>query len=286
MKKIALYLLLVAPIVAISGSRDEKEIKKSYTISGNASDFELMIDNVQGDVFVEGYDGNTIEMTLNIFVDAYNDKELSQAMEELELDEVMEDNILLLRMKAPFVRYTKKDGQIKGGGMHCEGPDYDYSYDFKLKVPREVFLHASTINNGRIRIQGVDKVQYSSNINGPISIQNVQETKEINTINGNIDISYETQPQMDSKFHTINGNITLKLPQGFAAEVEAESMQGSLFSAFDYEQMPAKVETTKGRDGRKSEYKLEQTTTVKIGKSSGPTFRFSTLNGDMFLKKF
>ncbi len=283
MKKLIIYLTLIAPIVAICGERDQKEIKKSYEVP-SSGDFHLVVENIQGDVFVEGYDGNTIELALNITVNAYNQKELSKAMEELELDEITYPDELLLRMKAPFVRYEDSPGRRRGG-MRCEGPDYDYAYDFTLKVPKGVKVHASTINDGRIRITDVRAIERSSNINGPIRIAGVAETRSISTVNGDIDITYAARPKENSKFHTINGNITLKLPEDFSADVEAKSMQGDLFSAFDYESIPPKLKVTEGRTGRTVKYEIQQTTAVRIGSTEGPRFLFETLNGDMFLKK-
>lgn len=277
-------MTLLVPAIALAGSRDQKEIKRSYPVSGDASAFVLAVENIQGDVIIEGYEGRTIELSLNITVDAYNQQELDQAMEELELDEISADNHLLLRMKAPFVRYGFSKG-IDGGGVQCEGPDYRYAYDFKLRIPKGVLLRASTINDGRIRISDVAHVQHSSNINGPIVIDQVNETVNISTINGNIDITYASRPSKDGQFHTINGDITLELPDDFTAQVEAESMQGDLFSAFDYEVMPQKMQVSKEQGRKGMKYQIEDKTVVKIGNSTGPLFRFETLNGDMFLRK-
>lgn len=283
MKNLIIYVALLLPVIGISGVRDQKEIKRSYEVPANG-DYYLIVDNVQGDVIVEGYEGNSIELVLNITVNAYDQKELDQAMEELELDEKTSTDELLLRMKAPFVRYMDNN-RFRGGGMQCDGPDYDYAYDFKLRVPTNVKLHASTINDGRIRITNMKTIERSGNVNGPIFITGVKETKNISTVNGDIDIRYASRPLGDSRFNTINGDITLELPEDFSAEVQAKSMQGDLFSSFDYERIPPKVEKTEGRKGRTTKFEIQQTTSVKIGKSEGPRFQFETLNGDMFLRR-
>lgn len=284
MMKQLIYLTLILPVIAFGRSRDQKEINKSYPVTGDAGSFHLLIENIQGDVLVEGYDGSTIELELTITVDAHDQEELDQAMEELELEEIQNDNSLLLRMKSPFVVYEVRNG-FRGGRMQCNGPDYRYSYDFKLRVPSNILLHASTINDGRIRITDVASVEYSSNINGPIRIENVRDTEEISTINGDIDITYAQRPRRDGQFHTINGDITLELPDDFVARVEAQSMQGDLFSAFDYKALPRKVEVNEGRRGRETKYEIENKTAVKIGEGDGPLLRFETLNGDMFLRR-
>lgn len=283
MKNLITSLVLLLPAIGFCGTKDQKEIKRSYDLPATG-DYHLVVENVQGDVIVEGYDGNTIELILNISVAAHNQKELDQAIAELDLDEVKRSDELLLRMKAPFVRYTDNNRR-RGGGMHCEGPDYDYAYNFKLRIPKNVKLHASTINDGRIRITDVNSIQRSGNINGPITIKGAEETANISTINGNIDITYSTSPTEDSQFHTINGDITLELPADFSAEVEAKSMQGDLFSSFDYEHNPASVKVSEGRKGSTTKFEIQQTTSVKIGASEGPRFQFETLNGDMFLKR-
>ncbi|MDW3197383.1 MAG: DUF4097 family beta strand repeat-containing protein [Cytophagales bacterium] len=283
MKNLIIYVALLIPIIGISATRDQKEIKRSYEVPANG-DYHLIVDNIQGDVIVEGYAGNTIELVLNITVNADNQKELDQAMEELELDERKSTDELRLRMKAPFVKYLDNN-RFRGGGMQCEGPDYDYAYDYKLRVPVNVKLHASTINDGRIRITNMNIIERSGNINGPIFIDGAKETADISTINGDIDITYAARPTKDSRFNTINGDITLELPADFSAEVQAKSMQGDLFSAFDYERIPPEVKKTEDRKGGTTRFEIQQTTSVKIGQSEGPRFQFETLNGDMFLKR-
>ena len=283
MQNLFIYAALLFPVIGISGTRVQKEIKRSYEVPARGS-YHLIVDNIQGDVIVEGYNGTTIELVLRISVNANSQQESDQAMEDLQLDERKASDELLLRMKAPFVKY-QDNNRFRGGGMHCEGPDYDYAYDFKLRVPENVILHASTINDGRIRITNMKVIERSENINGPIFIDGARETADISTINGDIDITYTTRPMQDSRFHTINGDITLELPADFSAEIQAKSMQGDLFSAFEYERIPPTVEMTKDRKGRTTKFEIQQTTSVKIGKSEGPRFQFETLNGDMFLRR-
>lgn len=284
MKKLICYLALSVPLLALGGERDQKEIKRNYEVPADGV-FHLMVENIQGDVIVEGYDGTTIALVLTISVDAQNQGELDRAMEELELDEVKSTDELLLRMKAPFVRYWDDNIGNKGSRMQSNGPDYRYTYDFKLQVPKDVKLHASTINDGRIRITDMAFIERSCNINGPIFIAGVEATRNITTINGNIDITFKKQPLTDSEFHTINGDITLELPDDFSADVEAKSMQGDLYSAFDYETIAPELKMTDSRRGKTTKYEIQQTTSVRIGNADGPRFRFETLNGDMFLKR-
>lgn len=283
MKILIVYISMILPFAGCSDSRDQKEIKRSYSVPSDG-DYYLIVNNIQGDVIVEGYDGNTIEMVLNISVNARNQKELDEAMKDLELDERKSSDELLLRMKAPFVTYNSNN-EFRGGGIQSDGPDYDYSYDFKLRVPSGVKLHASTINNGRIRITNMNVIERSGNINGPIMIDGANEAANISTINGNIDITFSSRPTNDSRFNTINGDITLELPSDFSAEVQAKSMQGDLYSDFDYERIPPKVKKTEERKGSATTFKIQQTTSVKIGPSDGPQFQFETLNGNMYLKR-
>jgi hypothetical protein len=62
-------------------------------------------------------------------------------------------------------------------------------------------------------------------------------------------------------------------------------MNGDLFTDFDDAQLlPVSATKVKEKRGEGMIYKLNKTTTVRIGKG-GRTFSFETLNGDVFIKK-
>ncbi len=281
--KTTLFLMLTLVVGgSLASERAKMEIKKSYGVE-NPTEFKLLVDNIQGDVIVEGYDGSEIIIDLEILITARNSSHVEQAKSELDLRERLDDGELQLSMEAPFVEYWK-EGEFRSRRI-VESPPYDYKYNFFLKVPRSMAVMASTINDGQVRVKGVLGDLEVRNVNGSISIRDAKEVLEASTVNGFVDVEYAENPSKNGSFHTINGNITLYMQPSPMMSVAAETMNGEMFSAFEFETLPAVLKVNEKRRGNGMEYKLEEKVAVKIGEGNGPELRFKTLNGDIYLRK-
>ena len=93
-------------------------------------------------------------------------------------------------------------------------------------------------------------------------------------------VTFADLPTQDCDFETVNGDITLKLPDAVGLDAAISTFNGRIVSDFDVDPlaMPARVEETT-EDGR-YQYRIEQPAGVRLG-DGGPTFSFSSLNGDI-----
>ena len=278
-------VLILACVLAVTGAqateRDKILINKEYPISKNR--FLLEVENIFGSVEIEESAGNTIQLQLQIDISARNTELLERAKSELSIREQEFENELILSMKAPFIEEYREGGRIVGRGIH-HGPRYDFNYEWKLKVPKGVDVTASTVNDGDVLISGAFGSISASNVNGDVFIEKASEVEEARTVNGQVEVYFADKPTIEGSYSTINGDITLYMNNP-RLTLSAKTMHGEMYSAFDFEQLPARLVTNKSQRSRATEYKIEEKVLAKIGNEEGPELSFSTLNGNIYLKK-
>jgi DUF4097 and DUF4098 domain-containing protein YvlB len=93
---------------------------------------------------------------------------------------------------------------------------------------------------------------------------------EAQTVNGSIRAAMKgASPPERLDFHTVNGGITLDLPDGFAADVEAQTVNGDVSTDFPL--------TIQGRFGPRRVF-------GKIG-GGGTRLSLETVNGSIRLRR-
>lgn len=251
----------------------------------NSSENELYIHNINGNVTVEGYNGNEIQITYHKKIDADTQRDLDRAIEEVEFIIEEESNRILIYLDAPFICVKKRDGKISYN-INDWDDDYDFMFDISIRVPQNTNLDVSTINNGRVLVENIhSKWLDVSNINGSVELGNVAGITDAKTINGDITASYRENPSGDSSFETINGTIEVMFPENLSADITFKSMHGDLYTDFkNVQRLQARVESSEERGHGKTTYRIDKFAPLRIG-NGGPTFKFEVLNGDVYVKR-
>ena len=253
-------------------------INKTYDVT-SAEKLLVMINNVYGDVVVEPSPDGKVHVLLKIKIDARNETLLNQAKKDLKLGEYQGQDSLVFYTKAPFIRDCNEP-PFKGSWWN-EGPDYSFSYEYKVQIPKMAMVSAKTINDGRVVVKNISGTVKATNVNGPVDIENAMDVIKASSVNGDITINFVKAPTESIDFHTVNGDFNLTLPKNFAAKVYFKSMNGEMYSSFDYKTLSPKVEVSKNKSGAK--FKIGSKTGVEIG-TGGPTLSFESINGNVYLK--
>ncbi|MBV6645927.1 MAG: hypothetical protein KI790_10780 [Cyclobacteriaceae bacterium] len=283
--KILTIILTLLTVISTEASelKDERVIRKTMDVE-NPENFYLEIRNIQGDVIVKPSAGTTLELEVVITITAEKEEDLQRGIKEMSLLEVVKKTKAFYSVDAPFITHHWDGEKLRGFSSNSSNAGYIYKYDFVVKVPSEINLKAGTVDNGHITISDITGDIEAANVNGNIRIQGAQEVINANTINGKVDIIYGANPTKDGNFHSINGDITLGLQEGFNAQVQTKSMNGEFFSAFDFEYLQPSITVNTSKKGNGTTYKIGEKPSVQIGKA-GPKLSFETLNGDVYLKR-
>jgi hypothetical protein len=151
-----------------------------------------------------------------------------------------------------------------GGGMNVQ--NNDVSVEFTVHVPRGVHFVGRTVN-GAVDADNLTGDVEARTVNGAINIVTAGRARG-STVNGAVNVTMG-RADWDIKFETVNGAITLRLPDNVNANVRAQTVNGNIETDFPL--------TVQGRFGRRS---IDGT----IG-SGGRALEVSTVNGGIFLRR-
>jgi len=165
--------------------------------------------------------------------------------------------------------YPDEDNECAPGDEgSLSSEDSDVDVRFEVLVPEGVHFSGRTVNGGVDAIDLRGDVT-ARTVNGAVSVSTTGAATA-HTVNGTIEAEMGALSGAGPyRFETVNGGITLTLPQGTGANVEARTLNGGISTDFPL--------TVQGRFGPHS---LEGT----IG-GGGPELRLETTNGSIELRR-
>lgn len=278
-----LLLLLSGAAVRAQDKVAKTQIHREFTLSGAAARSTLALYNIFGAVTVQGYAGSQVVVEATRTITAPDAATLATGQQEAQLGFEQRGDSVVVYTAAP---YDSRPNRANSRNLHGHKDiAYGYQFDFVVKVPYQMGLHVSTVNNGALLVQDVTGPLHVFNVNGAITLRHAQGATEARTVNGNVEASYAASPPGASSYYTINGQIKVQYPASLGANLHFRSMHGELYTDFpNPEMLPVQVTKNQQDRGSGTVYKLTKDTAVRIGKG-GPDLRFETLNGDVTITK-
>ena len=255
----------------------KEHVSKQYTVKAGSV---VAIYNLDGSVKVEGYSGDKVTIEIDETIKAKDDAELERGKKEFKLGFDQKADSLVAYTTAPYD--TRPHLNIWN---RDERRYYTVKLEYVVRVPYNVNLITSTVNDGNVEIKDVSGSLKINNVNGPISIVNARGTTSAHTVNGNVTVNYLAVPPDASSYYTVNGKLEVTYPANLSANLQFKSMNGQFYTDFDNtEFLPTQVEVTHDKRAGGTTYKLNKNTPVKVG-AGGKLFKFETLNGNIYIKK-
>lgn len=155
----------------------------------------------------------------------------------------------------------------------------------RIQVPRQTSVSLSTVNDGDIRVQGLEGDLELNNVNGGIVAKEVAGSVVAHTTNGDVKV---TMTRVDAKaalsFVTFNGDVDVTLPAGSHGDLRMRSDNGEIYTDFDVQLSTQPARVDQKRTGGKYRLEVEQDVRGLIG-GGGPEIQLRTFNGDIYLRK-
>jgi hypothetical protein len=235
---------------------------------------ELVIDNMEGSITVDAYEGREIQVEIAKTIRARTADEVARAEAEVELKITEKDYRSELYVDGPF--------RCNDGSRRNRQLGYRVIYDFQVRVPRNCDLVLRTVNEGDVRVTGVQGTFDVSNVNGAVRLASIAGAGSARTVNGGVDVSFSRNPTAGCSFRTVNGNLDVSLRPELSADLWFETFNGGAYTDYEVTPLPPPAP---GRDkaGGKYVYKTGRSFGVRAGKG-GPRMAFDTLNGDILVK--
>lgn len=268
-----LTALFAANVLAAESVSESRVWTDEYSVSSVAP--KLTISNIWGSVRVRSGPEGKISVTVDERRSAPNQIFFERSKELLKLSvDADSDGVSIIVGERSRVWRNREP---------C--PECRVDYQFDVIVPPGTRLDVGTVVDGAIDVAGVAGTVSARNVNGPIRILELQNCQMLESVNGAVDLDFLQAPGENCDIETINGDVTLTLPDGSGLDVALDSYNGRLFSGFKVNSfaLPAQVEHT--RDDGRHRYRIRQAAGLRL-EGGGPVFSISSLNGDIRIQKY
>jgi hypothetical protein len=257
---------------ATAAVTEQKTWSDAYPVTAAAP--KLLIDNIWGNVRVRTGAVREIVVTIDEKRSAPTQELFELSKKSLYLDVQAND--------AGVSMVVGKPERMNGRRDRCR--DCRVEYQFEVVVPAGTQVDVSTVTDGGIDVAGTSGPISANNVNGPVIAKYLQDCAQVGSVNGAVDVSFARAPSQDCSIKTINGDITLTVPDSAGLDAALNMMQGDVVSEFDLEPLalPPTVEQ-KNEDGQ-FVYRVQQAAGIRLG-AGGPTFSIESLNGDLRIRK-
>ncbi len=294
--QITLLWILICGITF--GQSHTEKLTREFSFEQVSQSNTMIIANINGSVSVTGYTGSKIVVEIEKTIKAKTEQRLEKGKRELTIGVIDRADTIILYLNGlcnTFGQGKKNNWNRKrnaGWGYDWNGCDddenwrdnegYDFKVNFTVKVPQGVNVHVSTVNDGDIDVENIQRTVVADNINGSIRLKNIAGATHANTINGDVDISYTKNPDQDCRYYSLNGDINAHFKKGLSANLSFESFNGDLYTnVAKLESLPVHVQKDTKSD--RTRYKLSGNR-FKIG-AGGIHLDFETFNGNAYVKE-
>ena len=180
----------------------------SYTL-GDGGRFS--ISNVNGSVTVTGGKDNNVEIIATKKADNQED------MDEIKIEIAHSANEIVVETEigksSSWFSHGNNSGQVK----------------YEIIVPAGTMLDSVDTVNGDVYISGVSGSVAAESVNGGLEIQDLVDDASLSTVNGSIDAEFSRlEGQQRVKAETVNGRISITLPENADVEVSADTLNGGI----------------------------------------------------------
>lgn len=239
---LAVLLLLLAAGPA-SAETLREEIHRTFELSaGGAVD----LSNVNGEVVVEAWDRDEVELHVEKKVKASSHEAAEEAMQAFRVEIDADADHLRVQTHKP----RGEDGGVLGWLF---GSNVQYSATYHVKVPRRADLMAESVN-GAVRVEGVEGDVDAETVNGNVVLAGTSGDADVSTVNGGIEVREargavsassvngsveveltEVAAGAEMRFSTTNGGVRLALPADVRTHLEAHTTNGGIHTDFPVE---------------------------------------------------
>jgi hypothetical protein len=270
----ALIALLLTTATLHAANAVEVQNNWNDTYSVDTATPHLRISNIWGGVTVRTGKSGQISVSAVELRSAPDQQRFDRSFESIRLDIKADANGVSLLVGDPDERWHRMN--------ECRGCRLDIQ--FEVLVPPGATVDVGTVMDGRVDVEGINGSVSASNVNGPVRVDDIRECTSIESVNGKVDVGFAISPVNDCSIATINGDITLEVPDGTGLDIALDLFNGDISTQLLVGPLdiPATIEHTleNGHD----QYRIQKFSGLRIG-AGGPTYSISSMNGDVRIQK-
>jgi hypothetical protein len=286
LKPLIMIIVCCCTITAVA-QKSTETIKEEVQFNTSSKENVFYVDNMHGAIEVEGYNGKTIVIEVTKTITGKTAEIVAKGKREINLKVQRRGNKIYAYSDSPYTFFDLESGEYshrENWNSRRSRRKYEYSLDFKIKVPKNVSIDVSTVNDGDIYVQNMHGVTLSANnVNGAITLKNVSGATDVNALNKDINIVYTENPTSESWYRSLNGDINIKFKEMLNANVSHRTMNGGFYTSYAVSNLAPKIVKEKLRKSKGVKYRVRSKGQFKIG-NGGVQLNFDQLNGDTIVK--
>jgi DUF4097 and DUF4098 domain-containing protein YvlB len=186
--------------------------------------------------------------------------------------------------------------EITSTGLSVEEEDNEMSVstesmnrtvDLTIQIPKNTSLKLSCLNDGDIKVEGINGEIEVNNTNGAVTLTNISGSVVAHALNDDVVVTFtKITPDKSMSFSSLNGDIDVTFPPDLKAKVKMKTDNGDVYSDFDIKLEAAtnRMEEDARKEGGKYRLKVEKAMYGLIN-GGGPEMQFATFNGDIYIRR-
>ena len=156
-----------------------------------------------------------------------------------------------------------------------------------ITVPRRTSLQLKCLNDGDIRVDGVEGEIDVNDLNGSITLRDVSGSVLAHSLNGEVSATLDRiDGSKPMSFSTLNGDIDVTLPASLRANILIKTDHGEIYSDYEVKlnSPPAKSNDSGRQPDGTYRLRIDRALRGTIA-GGGPDFQFTSFNGQIYLRK-
>jgi len=250
-----IILFINASIIAViehPESSKPPKLNEFHRILPMRSGTTLSIDNPHGNVEVQGWDREEAEIFADIFLPLPHKTNFRWAW----------------NLKPAEVDVDQFEDLIKITTTMKEEKESNY-VDYFIRAPESVKLKDIFVESGNVFIYDLYGEVVTEILYGDLEVDNFSGSLIANVVSGSVQATiYDLRMEDKILINTKEGDIVIYLEEDVIVKVEADVLNGEIFSDFDL-----------------GEIKPKEKITAQIGELEGGVLSLNAANGDIWIKK-
>ena len=179
-----------------------EEFRESYLLAAGE---RVAIDNRYGDVRITGWDRDEVRV------------------------EAVKTSPDSMRVQDARIVVDRDSGRLAIHTQYFGAGEQPATVEYRISVPRAANLESVRLGNGVISLKGLSGPVRASAVNGDIRAEKLGGQADLSTVNGRLDVDFERLDRgAPISLRSVNGPITLSIPAGAGASLEARNLSGGI----------------------------------------------------------
>ncbi len=206
---VATYLLTF--LVATSAFAVNEKFSQTYDL---VADGRISLENVNGDVVIEGWDGDDVQVSY------IKEADSQEALDRMEVE--IDVNGSGVSISTEYKKSRESDGWRSSG-----------SVDFTLQVPRGARIDSVELVNGNLELRQLSGEVSAEIVNGNVEATGMAGRLGIESVNGQTNVAFDQLTAGQRiELSSVNGSLTVTLPDDADAVISAETVHGGIENDF------------------------------------------------------